>query len=98
MIQDIDSLKTEWQRGIVIKTDRNGQIIGSVRAYLIDNVCKIGKLIVKSDFQNQGVGKKLMKEIERLFKTCSTYELFTGEKSDKNLKLIYLQKRNNAVA
>ncbi|NJK98984.1 MAG: GNAT family N-acetyltransferase [Bacteroidales bacterium] len=118
MTQNIDSLKTEWQNGIVIKAEINGQIIGSVRAELIDNICKIGKLIVKPDFQNQGIGKRLMTEIERLFNTCSTYKLFTGDKSEKNLtlyrklgyidfkteqinnnlKLIYLQKRNNAIA
>ena len=118
MTQDIDSLKTEWQNGIVIKAEMEGQIIGSVRAEMVDKICKIGKLIVKPDFQNQGVGKRLMIEIERLFNTCSTYELFTGDKSEKNLtlyrklgyidfktvqidnnlKLIYLQKQNNAVA
>lgn len=118
LTQDIDSLKSEWQRGIVIKAESNGELIGSVRAELVENVCKIGKLIVKPDFQNQGVGKKLMMEIERVFKNCSTYELFTGDKSEKNLKLyrklgyidykteriddnlkmIYLQKQNNAVA
>jgi N-acetylglutamate synthase-like GNAT family acetyltransferase len=85
LTQEIDSLKSEWQNGIVIKAEMNGQIIGSVRAKLVDNICKIGKLIVKPDFQNQGVGRKLMIEIERLFKACSTYELFTGDKSDKNL-------------
>jgi ribosomal protein S18 acetylase RimI-like enzyme len=118
LTQNIDSLKTEWQNGIVMKAESNGQIIGSVRAEWIDNICKIGKLIVKPDFQNQGIGKRLMTEIERLFNTCSTYELFTGDKSEKNLtlyrklgykdfkteqidnnlKLIYLQKRNNAAA
>jgi ribosomal protein S18 acetylase RimI-like enzyme len=118
LTQDIDSLKSEWQKGIFIKAERNGEIIGSVRAELVENICKIGKLIVKPGFQNQGIGTKLLTEIERLFKNCSTYELFTGDKSEKNLKLyrklgyvhfkteriddylklIYLQKQNNAVA
>ena len=118
LTQDIDSLKFEWKKGIVIKAEKNGQIVGSVRAVLMNNICKIGKLIVKPDFQNQGIGKRLMKEIEGLFDNCLTYELFTGYKSvknlslyrklgykdfgieqiDNNLKLIYLQKQNNAVA
>lgn len=118
MTQNINSLRIEWQKGIVIKAEKNGRIIGSVRAELVDNICKIGKLIVKPDFQNQGIGKKLMTEIENLFDNCSIYELFTGDKSEKNLtlyrklgyidfkseliddnlKLIYLQKQNNAVA
>lgn len=87
LTQEIDSLKSEWQKGVVIKAESDGLIIGSVRAELVENICKIGKLIVKPDFQNQGIGKKLMTEIERLFKTCSIYELFTGDKSEKNLKL-----------
>jgi len=118
LTQNYKSLKLEWQKGIVIKAEKNGQIIGSVRAELVDNICKIGKLIVKPDFQNQGIGKRLMIEIEKLFDNCSTFELFTGDKSEKNLKLyrklgykdckteqidnnlklIYLQKQNNAVA
>lgn len=87
LTQNIDSLKLEWQKGIVIKAEKKGQIVGSVRAELVDNICKIGKLIVKPDFQNQGIGKKLMTEIERLFDNCLTYELFTGNKSTKNLIL-----------
>ena len=87
LTQDIYSLNLEWQKGMVIKAEKNGQIIGSVRAEMVDNICKIGKLIVKPDLQNQGIGKKLMTEIERLFNTCSTYELFTGDKSEKNLTL-----------
>jgi len=118
LIQNFDSFRREWQNGIVIKAEKSGKIVGSVRAELVENVCKIGKLIVKPDFHNQGIGKKLMIEIEKLFDNCSIYELFTGNKSEKNLaiyrklgyidcreeqididlRLIYLQKHNNAVA
>lgn len=87
LTQSIDSITLEWQRGIVIKALKNGQIIGSVRAELVGNICKIGKLIVRSDFQNQGIGKRLVAEIEELFHSCSIYELFTGDKSEKNLAL-----------
>ena len=41
LTQDIDSLKSEWQRGIVIKAESNGQIIGSVRAELVENICRM---------------------------------------------------------
>lgn len=85
LTQKIETLRLEWQKGIVIKAEKKGLIVGSVRAELVDNICKIGKLIVKTDFQNQGIGKKLMMEIERLFDNCSSYELFTGNKSEKNL-------------
>jgi ribosomal protein S18 acetylase RimI-like enzyme len=87
LTQKLDSLAAEWRNGIVIKAETNGQIVGSVRAQLVDHVCKIGKLIVKPDFQNQGIGKKLMSEIEKAFDNCSVYELFTGNKSIKNLAI-----------
>ena len=71
----------------MIKAEKNGHIVGSVRATMVDNVCKIGKLIVKPDYQNQGIVKQLLKEIEKLFDNCSIYELFTGYKSEKNLAI-----------
>lgn len=40
LTQDIDSLKSELQRGIVIKAESNGELIGSVRAELVENICK----------------------------------------------------------
>lgn len=51
LTQKLDSLAEEWRNGIVIKAETNGQIVGSVRAQLVDHVCKIGKLTVKPDFQ-----------------------------------------------
>ncbi|WP_354003109.1 GNAT family N-acetyltransferase [Coprobacter tertius] len=39
----------------------------------------IGKLIVHTDYQNKGIGKALMIEIEKKFSSCSKYLLFTGE-------------------
>lgn len=85
--QTVDSLKTEWENGVVLKATSNGIIIGSVRGQLTDRVCKIGKLIVKPEFQNKGIGKLLMKEIEEKFCQAKIFELFTGHKSEKNLAL-----------
>jgi GNAT superfamily N-acetyltransferase len=47
----------------------------------------IGKLIVHPDFQNQGIGTRLMNEIEKRFDQAERYELFTGYKSERNLHL-----------
>ncbi len=85
LTQAMDSLLVEWQNGIVLKAVTDGQIIGSVRAQMADTICKIGKLIVGPAHQNKGVGRKLMAEIENAFTNCSVYELFTGDKSRKNL-------------
>lgn len=47
--------------------------------------CYIGKLIVHPDFQNKGIGKELMNYVETYFNKAKRYELFTGNKSHRNL-------------
>jgi ribosomal protein S18 acetylase RimI-like enzyme len=63
------------------------RMIGSVRAFIKEGTCYIGRLIVHPDFQNQGIGTKLMYEIEKIFSTCQRVELFTGARSERNLYL-----------
>lgn len=79
MIQTYDELLQEFNEGIILKYVQDYEIIGSVRAYIDnENVCHVGKLIVNPDYQNKGIGKALMIEIEKKFATCSKYLLFTG--------------------
>ena len=52
-----------------------------------NRVCHIGKLIVHPDFQNKGIGRELMTEIERLFPHCHKFSLFTGEETPNTLHL-----------
>ena len=40
-----------------------------------------------NDYQNKGLGRKLMQAIEERFPNCDRFELYTGEKSLKNLYL-----------
>jgi ribosomal protein S18 acetylase RimI-like enzyme len=58
-----------------------------VRAFDKDSTCYIGKLIVKSEYQNRGFGKLLMCTIESFFQSVDRFELFTGFKSEKNLHI-----------
>jgi len=44
-------------------------------------------LIGSPAYQNKGTGRKLIAEIEKVFQNCSMCELFTGDKSEKNLTL-----------
>jgi ribosomal protein S18 acetylase RimI-like enzyme len=57
--------------------------------------CFIGKLIVHPDFQNRGIGSKLLTDIEKRLRHARRYELFTGHKSQRNLS--FYRKRGYAV-
>jgi len=72
-------------RFLVVKF--NDVIIGSVRAYMDEGVCKIGRLIVHPEHQRKGVGTTLIANIEMCFPGASTYEVFTGKRSEGNLRL-----------
>ena len=87
--QTIAQLEQEFEESTILKALINDTIVGSVRARTDENqICHIGKLIVHPEFQNRGIGTKLMGIIEDLFKHASRYELFTGHKSEKNLLFV----------
>lgn len=86
LTQTSASLQQELPSLIILKTVIAGKIIGSVRAQLIGNVCHIGRLIVHPDFQRRGIGKELLRRIEQEFLNASLYELFTGSKSESNIR------------
>lgn len=88
LTQTYDSIFEEYKQGILfLKGVVDGQLIASVRGSIKDGTTYIGRLIVKKEFQNNKFGQALMKEIETKLKNCNRYELFTGFKSEKNLKL-----------
>ncbi len=87
LVQTLEEIKDDFRRQIFLKATIDGRIIGSVRAFAKEETCYIGRLIVHPDFQNQGIGTKLMNEIENLFRICRRFELFTGNKSERNIYL-----------
>jgi len=85
--QTIEEVKQEFDNGIFLKVvDKDGVIIGSVRAYAKNGTLFIGKLIVQPNLQGQGIGTNLLTEIE---KVCpqERCELFTSDRSEKNIRL-----------
>ncbi|MFD1260282.1 GNAT family N-acetyltransferase [Entomomonas asaccharolytica] len=87
LTQTLTDIEKEFKQGIILKaTDTHHQIIGSVRGYTDDNTLYIGKLIVRPNQQNQGLGTLLLMTIEKYYPQLR-YELFTSTKSEKNLAL-----------
>ena len=86
LTQTLEGITDDFKGGIILKAVRQGEIIGSVRGRVSAGTLYIGKLIVNPPFQNQGVGTALLSGIEALYPHMR-YELFTSEKSSKNLSI-----------
>jgi ribosomal protein S18 acetylase RimI-like enzyme len=88
LTQTLNEIEEELKNKVFLKAIENKKIIGSVRSLIIyPKTCYIGRLNVHPDFQNQGIGTKLMRAIENIFKECERFELITGHKSYRNIKL-----------
>lgn len=85
LTQNLDEIKADYDKQVFLKAIVNMKIVGSVRAFMEERTCYIGRLIVHPDFQNKGIGTQLMNEIERFFNEAAMYELFTGHKSERNI-------------
>lgn len=87
LLQTLEEIRKDFESQIFLKVILNGKVVGSVRAFVREGTCSIGRLIVHPDFQNQGTGTELMRRIEETFKEARRFELFTGHRSEKNLHL-----------
>jgi len=87
MTQTLESLRSEIQHDVVLKAVEDQTIIGSVRATVSDNICQIGRLMVHPNHQGRGIGTALMQAIEARFPAVSGFELFTGSRSEGNIRL-----------
>lgn len=80
---DTKKIKTPYSRP---NNEGDVTIVGSVRAYCKDHTCYIHRLVVLPEYQNKGIGKALMAEVEKRFKDkVARYELFTGSRDTRNL-------------
>lgn len=87
LTQTLEEIKKDFKNQIFLKSVTDGRIIGSVRAFVKEGTCYVGRLIVHPDFQNRGIGTQLMSRIEETFKEAQRFEIFTGHKSERNLFL-----------
>jgi ribosomal protein S18 acetylase RimI-like enzyme len=87
LVQTLEELIQDFRTHAFLKAVREGKIVGSVRGRTEGDTCFISRLIVHPDHQNSGIGKKLMHAVESKFSDARRYELFTGDKSGKNLAL-----------
>jgi ribosomal protein S18 acetylase RimI-like enzyme len=72
---------------VVLKATLAGRLVGSVRGRMLDGACAVARLVVHPECQRRGIGSQLLRAIEDRFPEAERFELFTGDKSEKNIRL-----------
>ena len=87
LTQTLDEIKKEFDEMTFLKVCDSGRLIGSVRASIHEGTCYIGRLMVHPEFQREGIGTRLVLAIETEFPDARRFELFTGSRSEGNIRL-----------
>jgi ribosomal protein S18 acetylase RimI-like enzyme len=89
LLQTLSEIQADFARMAFFKATVGERIVGSVRGYVRDGTCYVGRLIVHPDVQRQGVGTRLVQTLEQHFNAAQRFELFTGHKSEPALHLYH---------
>lgn len=87
LTQTLVELQNDFSGKVFLKACDGDRIVGSVRGHHQGETGFVERLIVHPDYQRQGIGAALMKQIELCFGEATRFELFTGEKSEGNIRL-----------
>ncbi|MFJ4714683.1 GNAT family N-acetyltransferase [Streptomyces sp. NPDC088785] len=91
LTQSLESLRAELSGGTVLVARLGDEVVASVRGTTDpDGTAHIGKLIVHPRLRRHGLGGRLLAAIESRLAgegAARRFELFTGHRSDHNLRL-----------
>lgn len=87
LTQSLDELLTDFEHKTVLKVELDGQLVASGQVSLENGCAFIGRMAVKPEYQGKGIGSRLMAALESVFPNATRFELFTGEKSQRNLDM-----------
>ncbi|MGA4544581.1 GNAT family N-acetyltransferase [Uniformispora flossi] len=87
LVQSLASLVGEFDTHTVLVARLGDEVVGSVRGIVTDGVAHIGRLIVHPRLQGHGLGTRLLRAIEAQLGHADSFELFTGHRSEDNLRL-----------
>lgn len=87
LTQTIGEIVSDFNELTFFKAKKNNQIVGSVRVRIDGENAFVGRLVVEPHHQGQGIGTRLMTYLESQLPECSRFELFTGHKSEDNIRL-----------
>jgi GNAT superfamily N-acetyltransferase len=87
LVETLEELRADMGRCRFLKLTIGGTLVGSVRARRRGTTVSVERLIVAPERQGEGFGRTLLRAAEETFVGVERSELFTGEKSERNLRL-----------
>lgn len=85
--QTYESILSDFNSCLFLKAVSGGKIIGSVKYKALDDRVWIGKLMVDTGYRGQGLGKRLLAEVEKANPDAKKFQLFTAASSAHNIRL-----------
>jgi ribosomal protein S18 acetylase RimI-like enzyme len=87
LLQTLDEIQSQFATRLFLKAVEEERIVGSIRGYQDGTTCHIERLFVEPERRGRGIGSGLLEAIESHFPQAERFELFTGHKSESNLRL-----------
>lgn len=87
LTQTLQDLLEEYDTHIILVARLGHEVVGSVRGRVVGATCEISRLIVHPRLQRSGLGTRLVQALEEAVPDVLWYELFTGHRSEHNLRL-----------
>ncbi|HEV8326005.1 MAG TPA: GNAT family N-acetyltransferase [Nitrospiraceae bacterium] len=85
--ETLDSLKKDAKEKLILVAEAEGVVVGSVRFWIVAGVCVIRLLSVSPAHQGQGMGKALIREIERVATNAHKFFACTMLRTARNIHL-----------
>jgi GNAT superfamily N-acetyltransferase len=89
LTQTLPEILDDFRYYTFLKATSDDVIVGSVRGLLTGDSVYVGRLMVHPEYQNKGLGKRLMLALEVAFPQARKFNLGTGHRSERNLYLYH---------
>jgi ribosomal protein S18 acetylase RimI-like enzyme len=83
--ETLENVTLDSREKVILVAELDGAVVGSVRYWIAGGVCVIRLLSVRPAYQGRGIGKALLREIERLAVDSHKFYVCTMLRASRNI-------------